>query len=406
MQTKKHRQLAWAIGATVIATVCAIFRIVPVLDDALSGRPAYMQAFATVTASQMANALRDEYPILVARDDSLNCGAVNSEATPTAEDSVYVLTYSETARAACLTVYGVVARQSDEKALTISPTLGRNFGRILTSSIKGLPLQRNLTTLTPQYISLFHWRTKLNFSGDIPASSTQRFPRNPADMVSADISVNLLDLRAELAKTHNAINRMLVLVLTAALLAVLYFLATLLRMYKTCVEYCRAREQTLRFRQFLTGDIAAIAQSAHDAYLLRHREFQAKAQAEERLRRERDEVRQRLRALLEATEDGEVRQSIEICLANDDLQSMEALALDLASHIAQKTPEERLASLLESLKDFCTDEELEGCRAEAFSILKAGTFRAAREHVVQKHDEFRARARELAEQDTKGAAAN
>src|SRR5260370_22190923 len=60
---------------------------------------------------------------------------------------------------------------------------------------------------------------------------------------------------------------------------------------------------------------------------------------------------------------------------------------------AHKTPEERLAALLESLKPSCTQEELESCRQEALSILEKSAFRSARQYAVSMHDDFRLRAR-------------
>lgn len=51
--------------------------------------------------------------------------------------------------------------------------------------------------------------------------------------------------------------------------------------------------------------------------------------------------------------------------------------------------------LLESLKEFCSDEEVDGYRIEAFEILRALGFREARTFVVRMHRELRSCAKLL-----------
>ncbi len=214
-------------------------------------------------------------------------------------------------------------------------------------------------------------------------------------MSFADISVNLLDLRAKLAERHNVVNRALLGVMSAAFLVFLYSMTQLRGLYRDALQYCLTYEHRLVIRDFVANDLAIIGASAQNQYLERHRELQAQEHTAELLRRSKEETRLRLRVLLDTAENDEIRQTIVRCLDGEDLQEMQSLAASLSIQLAQKTPEERLNVLLESLKDYCGSEEFEHCRAEALSIFMAAGFRDAREYVILMHDQFRTRAREL-----------
>jgi len=381
--------------SVVALLICATLRLVPQLDDALSGRPAYMEAFSNVMASQVADALRGQDPIFVVQDENANCREVNDGSGPHSDDSIYVLSFSEQSRSLCLTVYGVVPISAALGAITVPPTLGRNYGRPLAAPAKAVALQRNLTKLTPVYLSLFHWRTKLARSGNIPAAKRERFPGKSAEMTSADITVNLLDLRAELARKHDTVNRILLFVILGSGLVLLYAVARLRLLYRLCLESCRGHGHEVRLREFLMGDVAVIAESARASYIRHQQDILAQARAEDARRRDKEDTRRRLQSFLETLKDAAVRQSVEHCLELDDIGQMQALLAELTGQAAQKTPEERLNVLLESLKEYCTVEEFDNCRAEVFQTLETGSFRDAREHAVAKHDQLRARAKEL-----------
>lgn len=74
---------------------------------------------------------------------------------------------------------------------------------------------------------------------------------------------------------------------------------------------------------------------------------------------------------------------------------MNALVQGLQGQVGQKTPEEKLTLLLDTLQDYCDSDEFDHCCAEAFRILAAAGFREGRAFVVEAHDQFRARAKEL-----------
>ena len=76
---------------------------------------------------------------------------------------------------------------------------------------------------------------------------------------------------------------------------------------------------------------------------------------------------------------------------------MKQLLAEVHEALGHKTPEERLALLLESLKQYCTDEEFAACRAEAQSVLAKSGFKPARKLAVAMYDRFKLRAREMEE---------
>ncbi len=114
---------------------------------------------------------------------------------------------------------------------------------------------------------------------------------------------------------------------------------------------------------------------------------------------QRQQLEVRLRSALESLHDTDLQQRIEDCLANEtvDVDQLGQLWEEVMKDLGHKTPEERLAALLESLKPYCTEEELASCRQEALSILEKSGFRSARKYAVAMHDEFklRAKAREV-----------
>ena len=70
---------------------------------------------------------------------------------------------------------------------------------------------------------------------------------------------------------------------------------------------------------------------------------------------------------------------------------MRTLLRELQGRTDERSPDERLLALLETLREYCTPEEFDGCCARAFEILKRDGFREARGYAVAAHDQFRAR---------------
>ena len=77
------------------------------------------------------------------------------------------------------------------------------------------------------------------------------------------------------------------------------------------------------------------------------------------------------------------RLRIRDCLERTDLEDMRNVLRDVESYFRHAGPEQRILMLLESLKEFCGDEEFDGYRIEAFEIRRALGFREARTFVVR-----------------------
>jgi len=86
--------------------------------------------------------------------------------------------------------------------------------------------------------------------------------------------------------------------------------------------------------------------------------------------------------------------------SNSNLALIDSAALfqRYQTQAGQKTQDERLSLLLESLKPLCTLEEFEGYREEAFTQLQGSGFRQAREFAVKTHEQLRERLKKSTEQ--------
>jgi hypothetical protein len=121
------------------------------------------------------------------------------------------------------------------------------------------------------------------------------------------------------------------------------------------------------------------------------------------VRRELEELRERLQVLSAMAGDESQRQRIEDCLHRNSAEAVEALCDELRSHSSIRTPEDRLALLLESMNEYCDPERFQEYRAEAHRILESSGFRAAREFVVQAHTDLKRICRDLEERTAGGA---
>ncbi|HEY6250425.1 MAG TPA: hypothetical protein VI685_10730 [Candidatus Angelobacter sp.] len=91
------------------------------------------------------------------------------------------------------------------------------------------------------------------------------------------------------------------------------------------------------------------------------------------------------------------------CLGRYQLDEMEVSWRELEPQSHQSTPEERLNDLLDSSREYCSEEEFGQARAEALSILARSGFRDARDFAVKLHSEWRRRAKDLEESEEKEA---
>jgi hypothetical protein len=74
---------------------------------------------------------------------------------------------------------------------------------------------------------------------------------------------------------------------------------------------------------------------------------------------------------------------------------MKALIQKFDGQVGQRSPEEKLTALLDSLKQYCSDDELHGFCSQAFQILAASGSRDVGTFVVNTQDQLPARLKEL-----------
>ena len=72
---------------------------------------------------------------------------------------------------------------------------------------------------------------------------------------------------------------------------------------------------------------------------------------------------------------------------------MKAVAEELESLHSQKTPEERVNALLETIKEYCAPHQFTRYQQEALEALHEKGFREAREFIVKAHAELRVQAK-------------
>ena len=398
LQRQKRHSVNWVVAASAFLVVALTGRFVQRFNDALSGPPRYMEAFADLMGRQIASTTANQYPVLVSQADNADCRSVNQDSSPDYEDAYYVLTYSEQSRSVCLTVYGALSRGSRVPGTTLSAGSGRNFGRELTNPVRVVPLHRSLTVLAPEYLALLHWRTKVDPRANVRAGAAQRITSPSAQISFADASLDFTDIRAEVARQHDLVNRVLLVLVLASSGVLLLLLWRLTAIYTSSLRLCRSYSSELSLRAFLTRDLSVAGHEIESEYQRKRQESLADARLEHILQRETEDATRRLCGLLESTQDENERRRIRSALDARNLDDMQMMLEELQPHLTRKTPEERLHLLLEPLKEYAGEDEIQQVETEALSALQKQGFRPARETVIRFHDQFRARYKKLIEE--------
>jgi hypothetical protein len=388
----------------IASAVACLLRSVPRWNDLLAGEPQYAKAMTTLLAEELAKEVQDRFPVILLREDD------RCDAPPTAkiaddqvEGVLYLLTYSERNHFSCITTAVVPVDASKFGNLRIiRPEEGWTDGPRLSEPTKVLPVAYSLHAYPMAYLKLLHWRAKPRF----PISETsaaglaahQYESRNPLVQPDAkgNIELDFEKARALVRMPHDKINFRLSLALvflTATPFALILRLASL---YRESSQNFQLYGQGLSLRDFLFQDVSQNASVAKNKYFEQQREQELQQRKEDALIATRRKHEEKLRTALENLDDENLRQRIEDCLNAQppDVDVMKQLWGELQKTL---TLEERLAVLLESSERYCTEEELNTCRAEAEFILEKSGFREARKYLVAMHDQFRFRARALEE---------
>ncbi len=399
LQRQKRTSLLLIAASAAAIFILLELRFVPAFNDKISGTPNYMRPIATAVAHAL-NLKVSNSPILLAQDNQRSCSTVQG-AGPGAYDNrqfYFVITYSEKAYSYCLAVYSAALPTAPPEKLTVlGPAMGENYGERLSSPVKVAPVGHSETTFSPAFLSsLLFWKNdpekylRTLPPGQLSPTTGVVLPGNE------EVNINLLDLRPEVAKEHDLINLLLV---NGVILASCSLLAMLLRLWNT---YQAVRKKCLTYgygagwSEFLFQSAAQTVLSAQEPHYRKERESQAlqqQSKAQGVLRRLHLEIRAKLERLLESPLPEQQKLRIKSSLSRDDLEEMKAVAEELESLHSQKTPEERVNALLETIKEYCAPHQFTRYQQEALEALHEKGFREAREFIVKAHAELRVQAK-------------
>ena len=399
------RRIARAIFAAslcVLLVACA-FRFMPRLNDALSGQPQYLHRIAEQMARFFSEKTNHEFPVLVQQREDGDCDHIRNLPSH-GDDFYYVFSFSEKEKSLCFITYQPTPSQVNSGS---SQWIGAHtdvmFGPQLTKEIAVEPIGHFSLKFPDSYLTLLHWRTRIDSARLAHAGSAELRRSIPESMpyTSVDISIQLPKLREAVARRHNTLNAALLflIVLSSSLLAIAAF--TDWRLYRMLAQHCAKYDRRLEIPEFLFGNLYLIVGTAERSY--RHRQEEvAKIRRQETLLRETTEqVRSRLISLLESIGDNVEKQRITSIIESGDLARMKRVMQEIEPQVDQFTPEERILSLVDSVEPFSTLEELDTLRTETLKILQKSGFRLARAFAVHAHDEFRRRSKIPAAEEAK-----
>jgi hypothetical protein len=398
------------VTAGVLLALLA-FRFVPRLNDSLSAKPEYTRILTEAFARHFAIQTQMQFPVIVEHDERGTCPPVVGQSLP--EDKVrgtlYLLAYSEQRHMTCINTYVVPMDASTFPNLRIfTPTEGKNYGPTLLGATKASAESRMIHVYASEYLRRLHWRYTPHFplstseAESLRSQSYYSSAKQPGDSVSIDL--DYAELRAEVAAHHHWVNLVLSGLLIGCGALLLLLLRMLVLLYRSSSQQCRIYQIQLTPTTFLREDIGARLKAARREYLDRLQQAQASMREEDKLRALWNGWQEDLRSALPSLTDELLRTRVQECLEHhpQDAEQLKNLWLEVKEQSEVKTPADKLALLLESVRPYCTQEEFLAGRAEAFAMLSKSGFRTARSFAIAMHDELRARAREMSELENSG----
>jgi len=402
---KNKRRILFALWvAATFLLVISVFRFVPRVNDALSGKPQYLRVLTETFARQFANQTQRQFPVIVEHDEHGTCQAVNAPSIPDPEirGAIYMLAYSEQQHLTCITAYIVPTEPSRFSTLrTFTPAEGKNYGPILPGPLNAFAEERIVHPYAAEYLKRLHWRYKPHFplspkeAASLTSQSYYSGAKPPADSLSIDLDYG--ELRAEIGARHRKLNLALSFTLGACTLLCLLLLRKLWLLYLAFSKHCGLYEMKVTPIDFLGENIATKLSVARRGYFDRQQETQVRLREQHKLQALRYGWEQSLRAALPNLPDEQLRGRVQEYLERkpQDLEQMKALWMEVQERTTTKTSADKLNLLLESARPYCTEEEFQLGRAEAFAILRKSGFRPARAFAIKMHDQYKTRAREM-----------
>ena len=404
LQRRKKYTFIGVIVISLALVLACIFRFVPRVNDFLAGCPRYTQALTKLMAEEFGRAGQGRFPVLLSGEND-HCDPVPS--AQIANDQIagvlYVLTYSERQHFSCVTSYAVPADPSKFTGLEpLRPEAQQLAGPAIPRALKVLPVARNLHVYPTAYLEALHWRVKPHF----PISETQAAglaaqhyeSRNPAVPVDerAGIDIDFEKARDLVRQPYDKANAWLMRIISALAFCEFCLALSLSQPYRNVSRHLFSYGERFTVWNFLIQNLGKRASAARLRYYERER---AQQEQERRMAQElmlREDLEERLRLALVNLQDGPLRLRIQEYLSGSpDLELMKQLSAEAQKTAGFKSPEQKIASLLESLEPLCTEEELNSCRFEAARILADSGFKNARYYVVSMHDQFKTQLREI-----------
>ena len=403
-QEKKRVYLLLSLIGTVLLILSLCLRAIPPINDTISGKPDYMRWIADRVARSIASRFGDEAAVIAVRDEKTGCRHIADVTVPNPNALFYVVGYSETGHSLCFLTYARLPEGWDQtNSLVLYPKMGRNYGQRFERPVRVVAVSQLQIVYPLAYLSLLRWRAKIDpssFARATQAKFERWFNSSTEPAGALDIEIEFASLRADVGRNHRIVNRVLAAAIFAAILLIM------VAAYGTWTSYTAFRAFLVRYRRqvgfqtYLRQDLSIIASQARQAYQEVQKRAVEEARAAILFKRSKEAIRGRLESLLNALSDNQQKLRVQECLNRGNLEEMKSLTLQLQGQAGQKTAEEKLTALLDTLKQYCSGEEFDRFCIEAFQILATTGFKEARSFVVESHDQLRARSKELEEEET------
>lgn len=398
-QKQKKVFLSIAVTGVSLLILSVCLRTIPPLDDAISRKPQYMRWIADRVARSIAARYGNEAAVIVTRDEKADCRQINDANVPNPDDLYYIVSYSESTHSLCFVTYANLPKGwGQANSVLLYPNIGRNYGQKLNVPVRAVALSQFQMVYPLAYLSLLHWRAKID-SSSFKRAANAKFEQwlssssQPSD--SLNVEIDFPSLRADVGRRQKLLNQVLIAAMLASTLLIAFAGYRAWTSYRQFGAFLARYRYLVSFAAYLRRDLGAIASRARHAYQDEQRRAVEQARAVIIEKRSREAIRRRLESVLTTLPDGQTRTRVTESLARDNLSEMKAVIQEMEGQVGQRSPEEKLTALLDSLKQYCSEEELDGFCAQAFQILAASGFRDARGFVVSTHDQLRARLKEL-----------
>lgn len=402
---RKQKKLFFSIGLASISLLALslCLRFIPRLNDGLSGKPQYMHWIAESVAKSIAARYGSDAAVIVLSDDRTDCRKISDVNVPNPDDFYYVVSYSETTHSLCFVTYANLPRGwGQANSVVLYPNTGQNYGQKLNAPVQAVAVSQLQMVYPLAYLSLLDWRAKID-SSSFKRAANAKFERwftsSKAPGDSMDVEIDFPSLRAYVGRRHRLVNQALMAAMFASVLLLSFAGYRAWTSHRQFGAFLARYHYRVRFAAYMRQDLSAITNRACEAYQDEQQRTLEQARAATLSKRSKEAIRGRLESILSTLPEEQARLRVTECLARDDLEEMKALIQEMQGHTGQRSPEEKLTALLDSLKQYCSDDELDTFFAQAFQILTVSGFRDARTFVVSTHDQLRARLKEVEEQE-------